>query len=177
MPFLKSWKQKKGYCTCPPALNTTRGWANHLSYPSSLTPGHTPTLTPYKKRAHTHPLGSKREPVMLPTAARRSPSKALCEFLVWPLVNFYWLGKAKNHTDNCEFKPLHLVSTYHPKVHFSHLLFHVWGSLLIGRSLATPIALDIFTYIWSESQAQCLKPLPAWPPFSSCSGSKPILQL
>ena len=60
MPFLKSWKQKQGYCTCPPALNTTRGWANHLSYPSSLTPGHTPTLTPYKKRAHTHPLGSKQ---------------------------------------------------------------------------------------------------------------------
>ena len=26
----------------------------------------------------------------------RVPSKALPEFLVWPLVNFYWLGKAKN---------------------------------------------------------------------------------
>ena len=94
------------------------------------------------------PLGEQtREPVMLPTAAHRSPSKALCEFPVWPLVTFYWLGKAKKHTDNCEFKLLHLVSTYHPKVHSSHLLFHVWGSLLIERSLAAPIAFDIFTYL------------------------------
>ena len=28
-----------------------KGWAKHLSHPSSLTPGHTPTPTPYKEQA------------------------------------------------------------------------------------------------------------------------------
>ena len=49
LPFLKSWERKNwvsgvkaGYRACPPALNTTKGWADHLSHPSSLTPGHTP---------------------------------------------------------------------------------------------------------------------------------------
>ena len=40
-----------------------------------------------------------REPVVLTPPAQccgRVPSKALPEFPVWPLVNFYWLGKAKN---------------------------------------------------------------------------------
>ena len=30
----------------PLTLNTTKGWANHLSYPSRPTPRHHPTLTP-----------------------------------------------------------------------------------------------------------------------------------
>ena len=33
---------------------------------------------------------------LLPSCCRRGHGKALPEFLVWPLVNFYWLGKAKN---------------------------------------------------------------------------------
>ena len=44
-------RTKRGYYACPPALNTTKGWANHLSHPFSSTPGHTPTLTPYKELA------------------------------------------------------------------------------------------------------------------------------
>ena len=37
----------------------SKRWANHLSYPFVPTPGHTPTLTPYKEPAHSA-LGSKR---------------------------------------------------------------------------------------------------------------------
>ena len=54
LPFLKSLEQKLGVGSksrvlrMPPprALSTTKGWANHLSHPSSPTPGRTPTLTP-----------------------------------------------------------------------------------------------------------------------------------
>ena len=63
-----------------------KGWANYLSSPSCPTPGHTPTITPYKEPA-CPPWASKwpSEPVAC------CPSKAFREFSVWPLINFYWL--------------------------------------------------------------------------------------
>lgn len=67
----------------------------HLRHLSKRTPGSILTLTQYKEQAcHLLPLhlGSKQ--------ARESvtwgPNKALRESPIWPLVNFYWLGKAKN---------------------------------------------------------------------------------
>ena len=85
----------------PPALSTNKGVGKHLSHPSSPTPGHTPTLTPYKEQVRTprRPPGSEQGKLLLvftPSCSCRSPSKALPEFLVWPLVNFCGLGKAKN---------------------------------------------------------------------------------
>jgi len=50
---------KAGYCPCPLHTTPLKGWAKHLSHPSSPTPGHTPTLTPHKEPAHSA-LGSKR---------------------------------------------------------------------------------------------------------------------
>ena len=46
----KNWvlEAKAGCCTWPPALNTIKEWANHLSHPSSPTPGFTPPITPHK---------------------------------------------------------------------------------------------------------------------------------
>ena len=90
------WQWKQGtYCTC--ALHSTlpKGWANRLSHPSGLSPGHTPTFTSYKEQARETFF------IFAPSCYSRGPSKALPEFLVWPLVNF-WLGrtvligKAKN---------------------------------------------------------------------------------
>ena len=54
LPFLKSWEQKNKRCweqkqgtgQAPLTLNTTKGWADHISQPSHPTPGHPPTLTP-----------------------------------------------------------------------------------------------------------------------------------
>ena len=81
MPPLKSWEQKlqvrsKSKVLCLPLhLLPPKKWAKHLSHPSSLTPGHTPTITPYK------------EPVQLPTwgASKRTcylfsltPASVLC---------------------------------------------------------------------------------------------------
>ena len=50
---------KAGYCSCPLHTPPLKGWAKHLSHPSSLTPGHIPTLTPYKEQACT--LSGSRE--------------------------------------------------------------------------------------------------------------------
>ena len=81
MPPLKSWEQKlqvrsKSKVLCLPLyLLPPKKWAKHLSHPSSLTPGHTPTITPYE------------EPVHLPTwaASKRTcylfsltPASVLC---------------------------------------------------------------------------------------------------
>ena len=43
---------KAGSYACPLHTTPPKGWADHLSHPSSLTPGPTPTLTPYKEPAH-----------------------------------------------------------------------------------------------------------------------------
>ena len=74
---------KARYCTHFLQTPPPKGWADHLSHPSSLSPGHTPTVTPYK------------EPAWLPSSSERAketvrdPNKVLSEFLAWPLVNFY----------------------------------------------------------------------------------------
>ena len=72
LPFLKSLEQKQGvrsknrvsgaktgHCTYPLHTTPPKGWAKHLSHPSGPTPGHTPTLTPYKEQAFP-PSGSKQ---------------------------------------------------------------------------------------------------------------------
>ena len=91
----RCWEQKQStahaLCTQHP-----KWWAEHLSYPSDLTPGHTPTLTPWKEPAYPPTLGSKQGDLLFvfhPFCSWSSnPSKALPEFLVWPLVNFCWSG-------------------------------------------------------------------------------------
>ena len=46
--FWRSRSKNRVLRKCP-ARNTTKGWANHLSHSSSLTPGHTPTFNPFKE--------------------------------------------------------------------------------------------------------------------------------
>ena len=99
-------RSKSRVLRMPPALSTTNGWAEHLSHPSGPTPGHTPTLTPHKEPA-CPPSGSEQGNLLLvfaPSCGGRGPNKALPEFLIWPLVNFYWLWKAMNpgqYHDHC----------------------------------------------------------------------------
>ena len=61
------------------------GWANHLSCPSSQTPGHSLPLTLYKEQAHLHPpQGISRESCHLssiPPAASGAPVKLSLDFL------------------------------------------------------------------------------------------------
>ena len=87
------------------------GAGRHLSHPSSLTSGHTPALSSNKEWAHT--LSRSKQGGFLvfifSCSQQKNPNRALPEFLVWSLVNFYWLGRAKNpgwyHFDiDLEFK-------------------------------------------------------------------------
>ena len=90
---------KAGYWTCPLHTTPPKGWAKHLSHPCSPTPGHTPTLTPCKDQASPSQWASEQGNlsfVLTPRCCSRGRNKALPEFLVWLLVNFYWWGKAKN---------------------------------------------------------------------------------
>ena len=47
-----------------PALSATRGMGKPLKPPSDPTPGHTPTLTPYKEQTHS-PLGEREQGKLL----------------------------------------------------------------------------------------------------------------
>ena len=84
---------KAGYCPWSLHIAPPGGWADHLSHPSSLNHGPTPTLTPFKGPAC--PLSASEQGnllrVFIPLCCSMSPSTALPEFLVWPLISFYWL--------------------------------------------------------------------------------------
>ena len=91
LPLLKSPEQKQGvgsksrYCACPQHTTPAKGWANHLSHPSSWTPGHTVTLTPYKEQGYPRlrERASKEACCLflLPSAAAEAPIKPCLNFL------------------------------------------------------------------------------------------------
>lgn len=94
LPLLKSPEKKQGTAHSPLHMTSPKGWANHLSHPFGLTPGHTPTFTPYKEQAHPLTQGASKQRadllcVLTPPYCSRGPSKGLPEFLVWPLIDFY----------------------------------------------------------------------------------------
>ena len=75
---------KAGYCTCPLHSTPPKGWANHLSHTFHPTPGHTPTLTPYKEPAHPPHWGASKGTsysFLLPPVASGAPIKSGLNFL------------------------------------------------------------------------------------------------
>ena len=101
-----------------PAHGTTRGWVDHFSHPSGPTPGPAPTLDSFE--GPTHPLlESKQGKLLLVFAASScspSPSKALPEFLIWLLINRYWLKSPRTQVSNKS--NTHLVETIHGILNF-----------------------------------------------------------
>ena len=87
-------RAKAGYCARPLHTTPPKGWAKHLSHPSGPIPGRTATLTPYKEQAPApSPQGKASKGACclfsLPPCCSRGPPKALPDFPVWPLINFY----------------------------------------------------------------------------------------
>lgn len=71
-----------------PALSTTRGMGKPLKAPSDPTPGHTPTLIPYKEQTHS-PLGVRESKgicylFLFPSDAAGVPIKPCLNFLSGP---------------------------------------------------------------------------------------------
>ena len=93
---------KAVYCECPVHITPPKAWANYLSHPPGPIPGHTTTLTPYKESARPHWASEKGNLllVLAPPCCSRVPNKALPEFLVWSLINFYWLRRPRTLVGN-----------------------------------------------------------------------------
>ena len=96
-------RAKAGYCACPLHTIPPKRWAIHLSHPSGLSSVLTPTLTWYKEQAEL-PLrecAGARPPVCSCSLLLQHGShKALPRFLVWPLINFYWLKRPRTLVSN-----------------------------------------------------------------------------
>ena len=86
---------KAEYGTHPLHSTPPRGWADHPSHPHPH---------PIQETSLPYHQGSCKQgkwaSVLTTHCGCRGPRKALPEFLVWPLANFYSLGKAKNPVSN-----------------------------------------------------------------------------
>ena len=118
LPHPKSQQQKPGVgsksCVLrmPPAHNTTKGWAEHLSHLSSVpTTGHTPTLTLYKQPAH-RPLGEQaREPVtcFCSLLQHRGPNKQTLAWISCPVSSqFLLIGEGQEPLSVSEVATMYL---------------------------------------------------------------------
>ena len=88
---------KAGYCECPLHLTPQRG--GQTTYQPLDNPLATPLSSPHMRNQLPPSLPEENKNLFLvfaPSFGHRSPSEGLPELFVWPLVNFYWLGKAKN---------------------------------------------------------------------------------
>ena len=86
---------KAGYWACP-LHNTPQSVGILPKLTSALTPRHYPS--PHVRNKVTSASPSEQGNVLFvltPHCCSRGPSNALPEFLVWPLISFGWLGKAK----------------------------------------------------------------------------------
>ena len=91
-------RAKAGYSAWCLHTALPRGWADHLSRP--LDP---PLSSPCIRNQLAPPSGSEQGNLLLVfthSCCSMSPSKALPEFLVWPLINFYWLRRPRTVLGN-----------------------------------------------------------------------------
>ena len=108
--FLRAWNKKAesgakaGYCTCPLARNTTEGVGRPPKPRLQPRPRDTPLPSPQVRNQLTTTssewgVGVEREAskqenlliVLTRPCYSRDLNKALPEFLLWPLINFYCL--------------------------------------------------------------------------------------
>ena len=82
------WEQMWGTAHAPCTQHHQRGWATHLSHPSSPSPGHTPTLTPCKEPARQPSPSPLRERASKGTCCLFSLHAAAAGAPIKPRLNF-----------------------------------------------------------------------------------------
>ena len=107
--FWTAWSKgfggKSKVLIMPPTHNTTRevGKPPMLSFcPNSWTHPYTYSISGTSSTQQGSKQGNLSL-VLTPHCCSRNPNKALPEFLVWLVVNFYWLGKAKKPSQYHEY--------------------------------------------------------------------------
>ena len=172
MPLLKSLEKKQRIGTkvehwaCP-RHTTSWTWASHLSHAPSPPPEHTPILAPFKEQAQPPPgAASKGTCLFSPTCCSKGPIKALPEFLVWPLMNFYRLRKPRTLVSN---KPSHLPPSGRDLDHQRSPVF--WnggfGPLNLPRVAAPSADLEPFLFCLSHRSVDvCVSSLTSHRPIS-----------
>ena len=80
-------------------------WADPLSQPSDPTHRPAPVVSPFKELAPACPLGEEQGHLGLVftpccCSSSQSPSKALPEYLVWLLIDFYQLKSPRTCVSN-----------------------------------------------------------------------------
>ena len=94
LPLWRGWSKSR-ILRLPPALNA--GWG--LSHPSGHPLNTSPPSPCIRNKLYPTQERSKQGNllfILAPLCCSRGPRKALPEFLVWLLVNFYWLGEARS---------------------------------------------------------------------------------
>ena len=137
-------EQKQGPVLAPFTTHHQGGgqmtWATPVAWPTHLPL----TFTPVKELAC--PPQSEHGHLCLvfaPSCCRRSPSKVLLEFLVWPFTNFYWLKNPRPQVGNTfTLDGFHFANRLTPTSHFSlqimfstlNIFFPVCESIIIPKS-------------------------------------------
>ena len=87
---------KAGSCTWSLHTAPPRGWADHLSHPPAWPPD-LPLPSPFWGTSSPLLRERARAPVscFCSIVLQHESHKALPEFLIWPLVNLYWLKSPK----------------------------------------------------------------------------------
>ena len=155
LPLLKSWEQKKtvgskGRVLCMPLHGPPlKGWANHLSHTSGLTPAPISTLTPQEEPAHCSPGAAVSKGTCnffsLPPATPGGPAKPWMSVLSG-LINFYWLTRPWALVGN-RSKILSLVSITLCEHKYHHQLNYIWHvNCLGGKYLGLIIPFILYIY-------------------------------
>ena len=96
---------KAGYCTQYHQLDEQTTWVTPSAQPLD-----TPLPSLHKRNNLTPPQWASRGTcllISLPPASAGAPSRALPEFLVWPLIKFYWLRRPRTWVHNSMSPLLH----------------------------------------------------------------------
>lgn len=102
LPPLRCLEQKQSNVHDPCTQLHQKGGQTTKS-PSNLTHWSASTFNPLKRPHHPSTSCTKLGHLLLvlaPLCCSTSPSKALSEFLIWPLMNLYWLNNLITQVNN-----------------------------------------------------------------------------